>query len=167
MTVADTFPDALKELCGGQLFAVLATASGSAPYANLVAVAFAADFRRLFFATSRATRKWQNLAANPQVSLLLDNRSNQAADFSQAAAATILGKAKELMGRARTEGRDLYAVRHPQLRDFIDGADCALFQVAIERVLLVTRFQEVVQFDFPSFGCEGQNPDSPDPGLPL
>jgi uncharacterized protein YhbP (UPF0306 family) len=150
MIVSDTFPDILKELCGGQPLAVLATASGTAPYANLVAVAFAPDLHRLFFATSRATRKWHNLASNPQVSLLLDNRSNQAADFSRSAAATILGTAKELMGDARKAGRDLYAVRHPQLIGFIDGSDCALFQVAIERVLLVTRFQEVVQFDFPS-----------------
>jgi len=34
MTVADTFPETLRELCRNQSLAVLGTASGSAPYAN-------------------------------------------------------------------------------------------------------------------------------------
>jgi heme iron utilization protein len=150
MTTSDQFPDILRELCHNQPLAVLATAAGSTPYANLVAVAFALDLRHLFFATSRFTRKWHNLSSNPQVSLLMDNRSNQVTDFSQAAAATILGTAKELTGVVRKEGYNLYVAKHPHLTDFIAAPGCALFQVTIEHIYLVTRFQEVMQFDFSS-----------------
>jgi len=148
MTTSDKFPDILKELCRNQPLAVLATAAGSAPYANLVAVAFALDLHHLFFATSRATRKWHNLSSNPQVSLLMDNRSNQVADFSQAAAATILGTAKELTGADREEGQNLYLAKHRHLTAFLAAPDCALFQVTIAQIYLVTHFQEVMQFDF-------------------
>lgn len=150
MATPDNLPDILKELCRNQLLAVLATAAGSAPYANLVAVAFALDLRHLFFATSRTTRKWRNLSSNPQVSLLMDNRSNQIEDFNQAAAATILGTAKELIGVDREEEQNLYLAKHPHLADFLAAPGCALFQVTIEQIYLVTRFQEVRQFDFSS-----------------
>lgn len=148
MTTPENLPDILKELCRNQPLAVLATAAGSAPYANLVAVTFAPDLRHLFFATSRTTRKWRNLSSNPRVSLLIDNRSNR--DFNQAAAATILGTAKELIGVDREEGQNLYLAKHPHLTDFLAGPDCALFQMTIEQIYLVTRFQEVSQFDFSS-----------------
>jgi heme iron utilization protein len=150
MTTSDNFPDILRELCYNQPLAVLATTAGSAPYANLVAIAFALDLHHLFFATSRATRKWHNLSTNPQVSFLMDNRSNQVTDFSQAAAATILGTAKELTGVVREEGRNLYLAKHPHLGDFLAAPACALFQVTIEQIYLVTHFQEVMKFDFSS-----------------
>lgn len=150
MTNSDNLPNILRELCRKQPLAVLATAAGLTPYANLVAVAFAIDLRHLLFATYRATRKWHNLSSNPQVSLLVDNRSNQVADFSKGAAATILGSAQELTGVGREEGRDLYLAKHPHLNDFLAGSDCALFQVTIRQIYLVTHFQEVMQFDFSS-----------------
>ena len=150
MTTPDSFPDILRELCCNQPLAVLATAAGSAPYANLVAVAFTPNLHHLFFATDRSTRKWHNLISNPQVSLLIDNRSNQVADFSKAAAATILGKAEELNGVDREAGQKLYLAKHPHLTDFLAAPDCALFQVTIERMYLVTNFQKVLQFDFSS-----------------
>jgi len=147
MTASDNFPDVLIEICRNQPLAVLATAAVCTPYANLVAIAFAPDLHYLFFATSRATRKWHNLSSNPRVSLLLDNRSNQVADFSEAAAATILGTAKELTGPARKQGRYLYLAKHPHLTDFLTAPDCALFKVTIAQIYLVTHFQEVMQFD--------------------
>jgi hypothetical protein len=69
---------------------------------------------------------------------------------SQAAAATILGTARELTGKERTEGQKLYVAKHPHLTDFSAEPGCALFQVTIEHIYLVTRFQEVMQFDFPT-----------------
>ncbi|MBU1568653.1 MAG: pyridoxamine 5'-phosphate oxidase family protein [Proteobacteria bacterium] len=150
MNPSDNFPDILQELCCNQPLAVLATAAGSAPYANLVAVAFALNLHHLFFATSRDTRKWHNLSSNPQVSLLIDNRSNQVEDFSKAAAATIIGTVKELNEADREEGQKLYLAKHPHLTEFIAAPDCALFKVTIERIYLVTHFQKVMQFDFSS-----------------
>jgi len=136
----------LEELCRSQPLAALATDAGFHPYASLVAVAVSDDLRHLYFATPRATRKWANLTRNPQVSLLLDNRSNQASDFRRAAAATLLGTALEMTGLAREEGLTIYLSRHPYLADFAASPSCALLKVQIERIYLVTRFQNVMEF---------------------
>nr|WP_321465347.1 pyridoxamine 5'-phosphate oxidase family protein [uncultured Desulfobulbus sp.] len=136
----------LQELCRTQPLAVLATAAGSHPYVNLMAVAVTDDLRRLYFATPRATRKWANLTRNPRVSLLLDNRTNQVSDFGQAVAATLLGSTHEIEGKAREEGLMVYLSRHPHLADFVASPTCALFQVQIDRIYLVTHFQNVMEF---------------------
>ena len=136
----------LQELCRIQPLAALATDAGSHPYVSLVAVAVTDDLRHLYFATPRATRKWANLSRNPQVSLLLDNRSNQVSDFSRAAAATILGTAQEIDGSEREEGLTIYLSRHPHLADFTAAPSCALYKVQIDRIYLVTRFQHVMEF---------------------
>lgn len=150
MTSANPHRPILDQLCRTQPLAVLATAAGTDPYVNLVAVVFGAELRQLYFATARTTRKWRNLAANPRVSLLLDNRSNQVTDFSQAVAATVIGTALELTGVDRGTAADLYLARHPHLTGFINAADCALFRVTIDRIYLVSSFQEVVEFSFAS-----------------
>ena len=138
----------LKELCTGQPLAVLATDSGSGPYASLVAVAITLDLRRLYFATPRATRKWANLTENHRVSLLIDNRSNQVIDFSRAAAATVLGTAEELSGAELENGLAIFLNRHPHLAEFTASPSCALFRVQIASIYLVTRFQNVMEFHF-------------------
>ncbi len=148
MTTSDQYADILQKLCDSQPLAVLATVAGSEPYTSLVAVAFSHDLRNLYFATPRATRKWHNLLTNAKVSFLIDNRSNQVADFRQAAAATVIGTARELTGGDRQDGHHLYLVKHSHLDDFLAGSDCALFQVTVDKIYLVTRFQTVKKFDF-------------------
>jgi len=138
----------LEELCRSQPLAALATDAGSHPYVSLVAVAVSEDLRHLYFATPRATRKWTNLTRNPQVSLLLDNRTNQVSDFRRAAAATLLGTAREIESETRYEGLRIYVSRHPHLVDFVASPSCALFHVQIDRIYLVTRFQNVMEFHF-------------------
>jgi len=138
----------LYELCSGQPLAVLATGAGHGPYASLVAVALTPDLRQFYFATPRATRKWANLAENRQVSLLIDNRSNQVSDFSTAAAATILGTAEELTDAEHETGLAIYLARHPHLAEFTARPDCALFGVKVASIYLVTRFQDVREFHF-------------------
>jgi nitroimidazol reductase NimA-like FMN-containing flavoprotein (pyridoxamine 5'-phosphate oxidase superfamily) len=148
MTDRDESSQILQELCSGQPLAVLATDAGAGPYASLVAVAVTPDLRWLYFATPRATRKWSNLSGNPQVALLLDNRSNRVTDFSRAAAATVLGSARELEGSERQEGLALYLARHPHLAEFTASPSCAFFRVQIASIYLVTRFQRVMEYHF-------------------
>lgn len=147
MEWTDEYGEILHELCHGQPLAVLATAAGSAPYASLVAIAMTTDLRRLYFATPRATRKATNLAGNPQVALLLDNRSNQLTDFTRAAAATIIGSAEELRGAEHDSGLALYLERHPHLAEFCHMPGTVLFMVTVTRIILVTRFQQVMDYD--------------------
>jgi nitroimidazol reductase NimA-like FMN-containing flavoprotein (pyridoxamine 5'-phosphate oxidase superfamily) len=133
----------IRELLESQKLAVLSTLGHIQPYSNLVAFAATPDLKYLLFATTRATRKYANLLANRRVSILIDNRTNEAADFAEAAAVTVLGQAEEMQGAELTQLLPLYLGRHPYLRDFVTSPTCALFRVSVERYILVTRFQDV------------------------
>ena len=81
----------LKDLFDSQPLAVLATQGDGQPYTNLVAFAFSRNLKSLFFATTQSTRKFANLSAEPRVSMLVDNRTNNPSDFRWAKAVTVTG----------------------------------------------------------------------------
>ncbi len=146
MTEAVEVKRILTELFASQRLAVLATLAAEEPrrpYANLIAFAATADLKEIVFATTRATRKFANLAAEPRVALIVDNRSNRETDFGEAAAVTILGTAAEVLGPERERYQAIFLARHPYLRDFVTAPTCALLRVRVEKYILVTRFQEV------------------------
>ena len=78
----------LQDLFASQYLAVLSTHGDGQPYASLVAFVASNDLKALYFATARSTRKFANLTAHPPVAMLIDSRTNRAADFHEAAAAT-------------------------------------------------------------------------------
>lgn len=135
----------LNRLFESQPLAVLATRSDEQPYASLVAFASGRNLKELYFATTRATRKYANLAANPQVALLVDNRSNKPSDFRWAMAATALGRVQELKGAKAKKAKQLYLAKHPELEGFLASPTCALIGIQVQTYYLVTRFQDVIE----------------------
>jgi nitroimidazol reductase NimA-like FMN-containing flavoprotein (pyridoxamine 5'-phosphate oxidase superfamily) len=135
----------LNELFGSQRLAVLATQSEGYPYGNLVAFAATADLRSFLFATTRATRKYNYISADPRVSLVIDNRSNEVADFGEAMAVTVQGRAEEVGERERKPLQEFFLTKHPYLREFVSAPTCALMQVRVEKYILVHRFQNVME----------------------
>lgn len=136
----------IGELFQQQLLGVLATNSGAAgaePYVSLIAFAASGDLRRLFFYTSRATRKFANMVDNSRVSMLIDNRSNQAGDFQTALAVTVLGRALEQQGPQNTILQGLFLARHPELESFALDPSSALIEILVQRYILVSSFQQV------------------------
>jgi len=133
----------VQGLLNSQRLAVLSTSMSGRPYSNLIAFAATDDLREIFFATTRATRKFANLTAEPRVSLLVDNRSNQETDFGEASALTVLGTAEEVLGIEQEKYQQLYLKKHPYLEDFVTAPTCALIRVKVEKFIMVTQFQEV------------------------
>ena len=133
----------IRELLESQRLAVLSTQGKEQPYSNLVAFAVTPDLQYLIFATTRATRKYDNLSKHPLVSLVIDNRTNETTDFAEAAAVTVLGRASEVQGDERSQLIKTYLNRHPYLESFVTSPNCALFAVKVERYIMVTRFQDV------------------------
>lgn len=138
----------IRDLFASQRLAVLATSQEGQPYTSLVAFAFSEDLRQLFFATTRATRKFANLQADPRVSLLIDSRSNRSDDFREAVAVTALGSAREVTGLERQKLIAAYLVRHPYLEEFVRAPTCALLRIKVRRYALVSRFQNVLELSF-------------------
>jgi nitroimidazol reductase NimA-like FMN-containing flavoprotein (pyridoxamine 5'-phosphate oxidase superfamily) len=136
----------IRELFASQGLAVLATQGAGGPHTSLVAFAATDDLRCLVFATERGTRKFANLAADPRVALLADNRSHREADLMEATAVTATGRACEAVGEQRALLARLLVRKHPALKAFTAGAGCAVVRVHVEVYQIVTRFQSVVEF---------------------
>jgi len=139
----------LRELLSSQLFCVLATQDKGQPYGNLVAFAATDDLRDLVFATSRATRKYSNIATDPRVAMLVDSRSNQRSDVGDAVAVTAVGTAEEVEDAGRQLLLSLYLSKHPNLEGFVTSSDCALLRVRVDRYFLVSDFQNVMELAVP------------------
>jgi nitroimidazol reductase NimA-like FMN-containing flavoprotein (pyridoxamine 5'-phosphate oxidase superfamily) len=137
----------LSGLLTEQRFAVLSTAMGTSPYANLVAFAADRELKRLYFATSRSTRTFINLSQNPMASLLADNRTNQADDLHTAMAATAVGRVREVEEDRRDTFLEVYLKKHPALEFFVRAKDCAHLSLEVERYIVVMRFQNVIEIE--------------------
>lgn len=135
---------ALRRLLETEPLAVLATAGADTPHATLIAFTVTRDQRTLFFATPRSTRKFSRLLAEPNVALLVDDRTRLPADFHEATAVTVHGRAAEVMAMDREEAVELLTLRHPYLADFLASASCAVIRVEIDSFSVVRRFQNVL-----------------------
>jgi nitroimidazol reductase NimA-like FMN-containing flavoprotein (pyridoxamine 5'-phosphate oxidase superfamily) len=137
----------IESLFQSQSLGVLATRGKEYPYCTLVGFAGTDDMRRIIFATLRNTRKYANIKKYPMISILIDSRSNRVEDFKDAMALTVLGTAHEAEGEERERLSGLYLARHPHLKEFLRDPDCALMVLEVERYILVTRFQQVMEMD--------------------
>ncbi|MGD2104407.1 MAG: pyridoxamine 5'-phosphate oxidase family protein [Anaerolineae bacterium] len=146
MTDRNGTESALRDLFARQQLAVLATKeSNGHPYANLMAFAVSDDLKTLLLVTSRATRKYANLSAEPRMALLIDSRSHHTSDIHEAMAVTVLGDAEEVSGAERRRLLPTYVAKHPHLKEFASSPSCALFRVRVRSYYLVRRFQEVTE----------------------
>jgi nitroimidazol reductase NimA-like FMN-containing flavoprotein (pyridoxamine 5'-phosphate oxidase superfamily) len=136
----------IQGLFASQRLAVLATQGADEPHTSLVAFVATEDLRRLVFATERETRKFGDLAANPRVALLVDDRSHRATDLAEATAVSAAGRACEVRGEERESLARLLLSKHPMLKPFVAQPGCALVQVEVGVYRVVTRFQSVAEF---------------------
>jgi hypothetical protein len=138
----------LRELLSSQLLGVLGTHHAGAPYTSLVGFAATDDLRSLLFATGRQTRKHENLAADARASMLVDNRTNRPADFTEASAATAVGIVEEIGADDRADLEALFLAKHPHLESFVRSPSSALLSLRVSVYMVVTRFQHVIELHF-------------------
>ncbi len=137
----------IESLFSGQLLAVLSTCGTDGhPYASLVCVVAEADLSGIYFATSRATRKFANLTAEPRAALLVDNSQNRKSDIYEAMAVTAIGSVREVGGPEAEAVRSLYTRRHPQLETFVTAPSTAMLCLGVTTYFLVNRFQKVMEY---------------------
>lgn len=137
--------DKIRNLFNSQKLMVLSTCNNDKPYTSLLAFAASEDVSRLVFLTPKTTRKYENLTANSQVSLLVDNAENRAGDVYDAIALTAVGNAQTITGADKDELLSIYLERHPHLRTFSEAKTTALVCVSVSQYFLVSRFQNVIE----------------------
>jgi len=135
----------IKDLLASQNLAVIATQREGQPFANLLAFAATDDLKHLVFATTRATRKYANLMADSRMSMMIDNRQNQASDFHDATAVAAIGRVEELKGTEKGDFMKLYLSKHSHLKAFVTAPTCALMKLRVDRYDIVRRFQNVME----------------------
>jgi nitroimidazol reductase NimA-like FMN-containing flavoprotein (pyridoxamine 5'-phosphate oxidase superfamily) len=135
----------LKDLFKTQLFASLATQQLTRPYSNLIAFAATQDLKEILFITRRQTHKYDNLLSNNSVSVLIDNRSNNDADFRNGIAVTAVGAAEEVKDSKRENLLQLYLAKHHSLEKFAHSPESALFRIKVKKYIIVRNFQEVME----------------------
>jgi general stress protein 26 len=121
----------VKKLLSEQYLAVLASVDIGKPYSNLIAFAEDEDLKTIVFITNRHTRKYRNIMANENVSLLIDSRTNQPSDFSTAVALTAIGSAREAENTERDRLMSLYLTKHPQLSQFVINSSQAVMRITV------------------------------------
>lgn len=109
---------------------VLATTSQGVPHASLMAYVAAPDGREVLMATLPGTRKWANLAANPEVSLLVDDRS-RAADIPGLRALTVAGTFVPAQGDAERDLLRRLAAAHPHLEAITSAPQARAIRVQV------------------------------------
>ncbi len=137
----------LDSLLRTELFAVLATKAPEYPYTNLVAFAATEDLNKLLFVTTRSTRKYLYLITDERASLLIDNRSNSYTDLKDAMAINAMGRVREVDREQYPDLGEIYLHKHPYLKDFFSSPSSALLCMDVEKYILVTQFQNVVELD--------------------
>jgi nitroimidazol reductase NimA-like FMN-containing flavoprotein (pyridoxamine 5'-phosphate oxidase superfamily) len=141
----DNIKKDLKNLFLKQRLGVLATQKNGQPYTSLVAFTTSEDLKYLYFATTRSTRKYDNLSRDPRVSMLIDNRSNSASDFKQATSVTATGTSKEVDAIERDAIQGIYLEKHPYLSEFVHSPSCAILGLEVNTYFVVTHFQNVIE----------------------
>jgi putative heme iron utilization protein len=142
VTAASSFDPAqaakklLREARSGAL-ATLMTGTG-APYCSLVNVATAPDGSPLLLISQLAIHT-KNLAADPRVSLMLDERRE--GDPLQGARVMLMGT---VAVTTEPSARRRYLAGQPEAEMFADFADFAFYQMRIERAHLVAGFGRIV-----------------------
>jgi uncharacterized protein YhbP (UPF0306 family) len=136
---------AIKDLLAFQNLAVMATQEGGQPFTNLVGFVATDDLKYLVFATTRATRKYARLMVDSRMSMMIDNRQNQASDFHNATAVAAIGRVEEVKGTEKAAFMKLYLSKHSHLKAFVTAPNCALMKLRVDRYDIVRRFQNVME----------------------
>jgi nitroimidazol reductase NimA-like FMN-containing flavoprotein (pyridoxamine 5'-phosphate oxidase superfamily) len=137
--------DQIRALFDSQSLAVLATSKDHQPYASLVLFAATPDLKEIIFLTPDTTRKYDHLIYNPKVAVLINDTTNQKEDIDRAASVTATGIAVIPEHEKKKQYLDLYLRRHPHLKPFSDLKTTALVCMTVDRYVLVTQFQKVVE----------------------
>ncbi len=130
----------IKKLFEEQRFAVIATQGKTEPYTNLVSFLYRKNLEKIYFPTSKNSRKFKNLSKHSRVSILIDNRNNEPVDIENAMTVTAVGETSVIK---KSEIKYLFLKKHPYLEVFTNSEDCRMIEIDIEKYILVENFQKV------------------------
>jgi nitroimidazol reductase NimA-like FMN-containing flavoprotein (pyridoxamine 5'-phosphate oxidase superfamily) len=136
---------ALETILRDRRSGVLATSLGDVPLCSQMAFAASEDLRSLIVVTPRSTTKYDNMAANPNVSFLVSTVRNAPSDSGEATALTVAASARELAEAEREHAATIFTRKHPELAEFAAAPGSAVMALRVESFTLVDNFQRVTR----------------------
>ena len=137
----------IRKLLEDQPFAVFATQGKDITDTSLISFAASYDLKHLVFATPVNTRKYDLVNSNGNVSILVDDRSQQSS-INLISALTISGRARILSNAAEIlEWTGILTEKHPYLTAFVAAPTTAVILVDVTQFNFVKKFQEVWKWD--------------------
>ena len=123
--------------------AVLATEKDGQPHASLIAITPVGGFRQLLFVTYRETRKFENLAHNDRVAVLIQGEDLYSSGRHKSFALTAFGTAREFKISGNEEALHAHLERHPDLENFIRENNFALILITVDTYQVVHDIDDV------------------------
>jgi nitroimidazol reductase NimA-like FMN-containing flavoprotein (pyridoxamine 5'-phosphate oxidase superfamily) len=136
----------VEDVLRASKLAVLATERDGQPHASLIAITSVGGFRQLVFLTYRKTRKFENLAHNDKVAILIQGEDIYASGQQKSFALTAFGNAHESLISEHDDILHKHLEKHPDLAGFIQNKDYALVLVTVMSYQLVQGINDVTWF---------------------
>ena len=134
----------IEEALQTNQLAVLATVGDDQPHASLIAFTPFEGFRQLIFATYRNTRKFQNMAHNNKVAVLIEGKNEDKSGIQNGFVITAYGRTEEISIDANNVALNTLLYKHPDLLSFTEEEDCVLISVKVEKYQVVQGIDNVV-----------------------
>jgi nitroimidazol reductase NimA-like FMN-containing flavoprotein (pyridoxamine 5'-phosphate oxidase superfamily) len=144
---APSFLSWLESYLTGRKTLTLATVRDNAPYCNLMTFAQVPGSCSIILVTPKQTTKYENMVANPAVSLMVSEVDNDRFDHQSGTAVTLNGLSREVEGPQRQDLEKVFAAKYPELEAFAVSPNSAVFLVQMQKVVAVVDFQQVSILD--------------------
>ncbi|MCB2190673.1 MAG: pyridoxamine 5'-phosphate oxidase family protein [Deltaproteobacteria bacterium] len=115
---------------------VLATSTGHQPHASLMAYLPGDQGRKLYLITSAETQKYRNILANPQVSLLIDDRRSGEPE-GQVKALTVGGRCAPVPEAEQQALKERFARSMPHLTGITADPAAQVLEVKVRTLQLL------------------------------
>jgi len=115
---------------------VLCTEAAGSPYCSLMTYLPSDDLRVLYLISTRESRKFKNLLANPRVSVLVDSRQYPTAG-ANIVSVTFTGLFQPLADAEAERVKTAFAREHPELTEILNHPDSVIFAVKLTSYLLL------------------------------
>lgn len=115
---------------------VLCTKAAGSPYCSLMTYLPSDDLRVLYLISTRESRKFKNLLANPRVSVLVDSRQYPTAG-ANIVSVTFTGLFQPLADAEAERVKTAFAREHPELTEILNHPDSVIFAVKLTSYLLL------------------------------
>ncbi|WP_026395073.1 pyridoxamine 5'-phosphate oxidase family protein [Acetobacterium malicum] len=117
---------------------VLCTEAAGNPYCSLMTYLSSDDLRVLYLVSTRESRKFKNLLANPRVSVLVDSRQHRGPTATEnIVSVTFSGLFQPLADSETERVKTAFTREHPELTEILTHPDSVIFAIKLMSYLLL------------------------------